>query len=392
MTGGIQLAAAGTPAGAIGRQVRSGEAIFIGDRIRSGNAAAMQVVLLDETVFTIGADSDITVDEFVYNPATGAGTLTASVGRGAFRFVTGKIAQVRPESMTVKTPIATIGVRGTMMSGFTTATRSAIFLNGPGAESNAAERRGSALITMTDGSGEGGLLTRTGWQATAEIGRPVTIGPPNPSDLQLVTTGFGGRSPAQLDPRFDAALRAIQERSAADEDTDTELAEVHLHSKQLKQVVLSEISRKIVNDIINSSSSTSNLTTYADLRTIGGTGSFSGSGTITPSSGGSGSYTFSFSFNFGSRSFSGSISSISVSGGPNSTSGGGLSFSGSYGAGPSPSGQFLENGSGSCSGVTCTGQIKLLNSGGTIAKTIQTSVTVSQSGAVSTGSGNASRP
>ena len=61
------------------RGVRSGEKIFLEDSLRSGSDSGMQVLLLDETVFTLGADSEIVIDEFVYDPATGRGKLDAEV-------------------------------------------------------------------------------------------------------------------------------------------------------------------------------------------------------------------------------------------------------------------------------------------------------------------------
>jgi len=88
--GQIQIASLGA---GVDRIAKSGEDIFLGDSISSGENAGMQVLLLDETVFTIGAQSAITIDEFIYDPATGDGTVTAQVVKGAFRFVTGRIAR-----------------------------------------------------------------------------------------------------------------------------------------------------------------------------------------------------------------------------------------------------------------------------------------------------------
>jgi len=44
--------------------------VSIGTRIVTGSDGHMQLLLLDETVFTIGPNSDIVVDEFVYDPDT----------------------------------------------------------------------------------------------------------------------------------------------------------------------------------------------------------------------------------------------------------------------------------------------------------------------------------
>ncbi len=111
--GQVALARAQVP----GRPVSSGEEIFLQDSIRSGPRSGMQILLLDETVFTIGPDSELVVDEFVYDPATGAGKVSAAVTKGVFRFVTGKVARERPENMEIRLPAGTLGVRGTMAAG-----------------------------------------------------------------------------------------------------------------------------------------------------------------------------------------------------------------------------------------------------------------------------------
>jgi hypothetical protein len=102
---------------AVGTTVRSGEAIFLQDKLKSGPRSGMQILLLDETTFTIGADSELVVDEFVYDPATSAGKLSARVAKGVFRFVSGRIAKEEPSNMNVGLPSGTIGVRGTMAAG-----------------------------------------------------------------------------------------------------------------------------------------------------------------------------------------------------------------------------------------------------------------------------------
>ena len=119
--GTVQLAALGPAPTTIARQVgtvvTSGSPLFLGDAIESGPGAGLQILLADETVFTIGPDAQLTIDEFVYSPAGGAGRLTATVARGAFRMISGKVAAAGPDAMRVRTPVATIGIRGTMVGG-----------------------------------------------------------------------------------------------------------------------------------------------------------------------------------------------------------------------------------------------------------------------------------
>ncbi len=105
------------PQAGVGRQVVSGEAIHLQDAIRSGAQSGMQILLLDETVFTIGPESELVVDEFVYDPQTNAGKVSAQITKGVFRFVTGKVAKQNPADMNVRLPSGTLGVRGTMVAG-----------------------------------------------------------------------------------------------------------------------------------------------------------------------------------------------------------------------------------------------------------------------------------
>jgi len=99
---------------AVGRQVNSSEPIYLQDAISSGTDSGMQILLLDETVFTIGPESEMAIDEFVYDPNTGEGSLAANMTRGVMRFVTGNISDGAPENMTIQLPVGTIGIRGTI--------------------------------------------------------------------------------------------------------------------------------------------------------------------------------------------------------------------------------------------------------------------------------------
>lgn len=113
--GQVALARAQVPA----RPVVSREEIFMQDRLESGPRSGMQLMLLDETTFTIGPDSALVVDEFVYDPATGAGRVSAKIAKGVFRFVTGRVARQDPSNLNVGLVSGNIGVRGTIAAGRT---------------------------------------------------------------------------------------------------------------------------------------------------------------------------------------------------------------------------------------------------------------------------------
>lgn len=86
--------------------------VRLGDLIVSGAQSQMQVLLRDRSIFTVGANARLTIDRFVFDAERGAGGTSASVTRGAFRFVSGRGAA---GTSSVRTPVASIGVRGTVV-------------------------------------------------------------------------------------------------------------------------------------------------------------------------------------------------------------------------------------------------------------------------------------
>jgi len=93
--------------------ITAGSPLYIGTRIVTGDDSRLQILLLDETVFTIGANSEMVLDEFVYDPDTSMGKVTARVMKGYFRWVTGKVARKDPAMMKVTLPVGDLGIRGT---------------------------------------------------------------------------------------------------------------------------------------------------------------------------------------------------------------------------------------------------------------------------------------
>ncbi len=84
--------------------------VFMGDVIRTGAKGEAQIRLLDDTRLVVGPNSYMTVDDFVFEGGNRAGKVTLNAVRGAFRFITGSSQK---DAYTIKTPTATIGVRGT---------------------------------------------------------------------------------------------------------------------------------------------------------------------------------------------------------------------------------------------------------------------------------------
>jgi len=94
------------------RALAAGSEVFANERIRTGDAATAQLMFLDKTVLSLGPKAELTLDKFVYDPKRGAGQMVVNAVQGSFRFVTG--AQ-NPNNYSIKTPVATLGIRGTVI-------------------------------------------------------------------------------------------------------------------------------------------------------------------------------------------------------------------------------------------------------------------------------------
>ena len=91
--------------------------VFQGDILETGAGGAIAVVFIDETEFSLGEDGRMVLDEFIFDPTSLEGSSTFSVVQGVFVFVSGEIAASNPDGMIVRTPVATLGIRGTKVAG-----------------------------------------------------------------------------------------------------------------------------------------------------------------------------------------------------------------------------------------------------------------------------------
>jgi len=100
-----------------GERVRHelGDQVFQGDILESGDDGKVGVLLADETTFAMSSEGRMVLDEMVCDPATQEGSVSMSVLQGVFTFVSGQVAKIDPDAMTLDTPVATIGIRGTQV-------------------------------------------------------------------------------------------------------------------------------------------------------------------------------------------------------------------------------------------------------------------------------------
>lgn len=102
------------------RPLKAGFSVMVDDAIKTGAGARMAIQFLDGSNLFLGEDAHIIVDDLVYAPAQDNAqehTQTLDVLRGVFRYVSGAIGKARQENVTFRTPVATIGIRGTTFVG-----------------------------------------------------------------------------------------------------------------------------------------------------------------------------------------------------------------------------------------------------------------------------------
>lgn len=90
-----------------------GSGVFQGSQIQTAKGASLGVTFKDNTIMSFGPDTNLTVDEYVYNPNQGQVKFGSKLTKGTLNYVSGAIAKINPEAVAVKTPTGTIGVRGT---------------------------------------------------------------------------------------------------------------------------------------------------------------------------------------------------------------------------------------------------------------------------------------
>lgn len=198
------------------RVLELGSSIIHRERIQTSDTGSVQVMFVDKTTLNIGPGSNLVIDEFVYDPNKKAGSMALSLTKGAVRFVGG--AASHTGGAEVKTPVATIGIRGgvagiTHLGGETRAILQfgTLTVRGPSGEPIVVRRPGFMVVIGPNGvSGPvrvsqaeiDALIARTLSQGRQTGGRPGTT-----PDLAGLAPNAGGpcSMPAQGQTTMDLA-------------------------------------------------------------------------------------------------------------------------------------------------------------------------------------------
>lgn len=90
-----------------------GMPVFAADRLKTGRDGALGVTLKDDTLLSSGPESTLAVEQFAFNSTSHEGGMLLKVIKGTLSMISGLIVKNNPEAARIRTPQATIGIRGT---------------------------------------------------------------------------------------------------------------------------------------------------------------------------------------------------------------------------------------------------------------------------------------
>jgi len=83
------------------------------DILRTGPDGSVGVTMSDNSLLSAGPNSILSLDRYDFDATTNQGRFDAQLKKGSLAVISGRIAKQNPEAMTVRTPSAILGVRGT---------------------------------------------------------------------------------------------------------------------------------------------------------------------------------------------------------------------------------------------------------------------------------------
>ena len=98
LVGGVRLERSGTDT-----PVAAGTLLQVGDTVRTGADGAVGITMADDTLLTLGADSELVLSAYDFDSTTYDGHMLASLWRGTMAVVTGLIGKKAPEKLRVQT-------------------------------------------------------------------------------------------------------------------------------------------------------------------------------------------------------------------------------------------------------------------------------------------------
>lgn len=160
--------------GANVRKLNIADAVYANEVIETEEGGASKLRFLDDTELSVGPNSSLTLDEFIYDPAAGNTKMVVTMAVGVARFVTGSVGT---RDFEVRTQTATIGIRGTTLT---------VIVNADGT-TTVTVSEGSVTVTSTDGTQ---VVVNDGASSTVPPGGQPSLPGPPPLDVAATLANF----------------------------------------------------------------------------------------------------------------------------------------------------------------------------------------------------------
>jgi len=220
------------------RELKTGDKIYLNETIVAGAGSGTQILLLDQSTFTIGEDSEVVMDTFIFDPATNDGKIVASVKQGSLKVISGLISKKNPDSLTVEVPEGTLGSRGTEFQTIVGKGKTDTLLIGPGQNNTLGMRPGAVLV----GNSFGQTLLDNPYSMTSMTKNKA------PGQAQKITKN-------QL-KKFNKKMKALRIAKLSEDSGDTrakrkalkkelrkELKSLGLDKKEIKKIIKTNIQK-----------------------------------------------------------------------------------------------------------------------------------------------------
>jgi hypothetical protein len=83
------------------------------DVVKTGSDGAVGITMTDNSLLSAGPNSVLALERYEFDDVTSEGRFDASLRKGTLAVVSGRLAKQSPGAMSVRTPAAVLGVRGT---------------------------------------------------------------------------------------------------------------------------------------------------------------------------------------------------------------------------------------------------------------------------------------
>ena len=92
---------------------RVGLRLETADVVRTGADGSVGITMADNSLLSAGPNTILSLERFDYDPTTNHGRFDTQLQKGSLSVISGRLAKQSPDAMTVRTPSAILGVRGT---------------------------------------------------------------------------------------------------------------------------------------------------------------------------------------------------------------------------------------------------------------------------------------